>query len=250
VIFTLLRENFKPTHILEKVKREYRFTVGKTQVYELRKIAGIAPLACSNVKRRNSGRHKKMTKREERTLVRFVKENRRIPVRMVTKLFCEYASITVCATTVWNTLQASGVLRLRPPRKPMLTPEHIAARKAFAMSHLHWTTEWDDIIFSDEKKFNMYGSDGNLYLWVSAAEKDSDIRNVPSVNFPESVMVWACFSSRGLGGLYIVPKSETVDSNTYIDILSQSLIPTIRVQFGGNRRRVIFQHINHMRATP
>ena len=67
-------------------------------------------------------------------------------------------------------------------RKPKLIKVHVAARKKYALEHIHWTHEWRKIIFSDEKKFNLDGPDGFAYYW-------HDLRTEPKI-----------FSKRQFGG--------------------------------------------------
>uniref|UniRef100_A0A915CR11 Transposase Tc1-like domain-containing protein n=1 Tax=Ditylenchus dipsaci TaxID=166011 RepID=A0A915CR11_9BILA len=66
-------------------------------------------------------------------------------------------------------------------------------RLEFARLHMSWTHEWESVIFSDEKKFNLDGPDGFSYYW-------RDLRKEPRFfskrNFGGgSVMVWLGFSA-------------------------------------------------------
>uniref|UniRef100_A0A915DS67 Transposable element Tc3 transposase n=1 Tax=Ditylenchus dipsaci TaxID=166011 RepID=A0A915DS67_9BILA len=46
---------------------------------------------------------------------------------------------------------------------PNLTDQHRRDRLEFAHLHMSWTHEWESVIFSDEKKFNLDGPDGFSY---------------------------------------------------------------------------------------
>lgn len=76
----------------------------------------------------------------------------------------------------------------RMKRKPMLSKSNIEGRLKFALDHLRWTEQWQKIIFSDEKKFNLDGPDGFAYYW-------HDLRTEPKIFSSRqsgggSVMVW------------------------------------------------------------
>ena len=49
--------------------------------------------------------------------------------------------------------------------KPPLTQDHKLQRLDFSKLHLTWNRNWDDVIFSDEKKFNLDVPDGFQYYW-------------------------------------------------------------------------------------
>jgi len=43
--------------------------------------------------------------------------------------------------------------------KPELKKVHINARNEWARNHLSWSHQWKKVMFSDENKFNLDGSD-------------------------------------------------------------------------------------------
>ena len=51
-----------------------------------------------------------------------------------------------------------------------------------------------------------------------------------SKNFPSSLMVWTCFSSRGIGDLHIQSMNKTMDSSDYLKILKKNLRKTMTTQ--------------------
>ena len=54
---------------------------------------------------------------------------------------------------------------------------------------------WKHVLWSDESKFNLFGSDGKIMAWRSTMEECDPKCTVPTVKHSGgSVMVWACFS--------------------------------------------------------
>ncbi|KAK2579083.1 hypothetical protein KPH14_010932 [Odynerus spinipes] len=81
--------------------------------------------------------------------------------------------------------------------------------------------EWQTVIFSDEKKFNLDGPDGYNSYW-------RDLRKEPRYfskrNFGGgSLMVWGAFCIHGI--LPIAFPSKRMDSAEYITILENNLLP-------------------------
>lgn len=105
-------------------------------------------------------------------------------------------------------------------RKPALTKAHKEQRLAFAKQHMAWGEKWRNIIFSDEKKFNLDGPDGLSYYWHHLEDK----REVTmSRNFGGgTLMVWAAFSYNGQSPLCTI--STKMNSDKYIELLEDVLI--------------------------
>ena len=74
-----------------------------------------------------------------------------------------------------------------------MTEKHRENRMKWARQQLQWNaTSWKDVIFSDEKKFNLDGPDGLKHYW-------HDLRREPEifsrrVSGGGSVMIWAAIS--------------------------------------------------------
>ncbi len=98
---------------------------------------------------------------------------------------------------------------------------------------------WKHVLWSDETKINLFGSDGVKCVWQQPGEVYKDKCVLPTVKHGDgSVMVWGCMSAAGTGELQII--KGTMNANMYCDILKQSMIPSFR-RLG---RRAVFQHDN------
>ena len=102
-------------------------------------------------------------------------------------------------------------------KKPPLTLEHRHARLDFAKEHMSWIKEWRSVLFSDEKKFNLDGSDGFYYYW-------HDLRDEKEVKMDRGggVMIWAGISASGTTNIAWVPPK--MNSAVYCELLECTII--------------------------
>ncbi len=86
---------------------------------------------------------------------------------------------------------------------------------------------WNHVLWSDETKINLFGSDGVKHVWRQPGEEYKDKCVVPTVKHGGgSVMVWGCMSAAGTEELQFI--EGTMNANMYCDILKQSMIPPFR----------------------
>ena len=57
---------------------------------------------------------------------------------------------------------------------PKLEKHHVSARLSWAIERVSWGAKWQQVVFSDEKKFNLEGHDEFQYYW-------HDLRKQPEV---------------------------------------------------------------------
>jgi transposase len=124
-----------------------------------------------------------------------------------------------------------------PNRAPVLTEEHKSRRLEWARKYIHLGPKWKNVIFSDEKKFNLDGPDGWHGYWHNL-RKEKELFSKRQ-NGGGSVMVWAAFSHEGTSNLVILEGNQA--SIDYIATLRSNLL-SFNEQKHGNS--ALFQHDN------
>ncbi|CAF4635902.1 unnamed protein product, partial [Rotaria sp. Silwood2] len=78
---------------------------------------------------------------------------------------------------------------MKKKHSPALTTTHKDLQLTWAKYHMTWNNEWNKVIWSDEKKFNLDGPDGFSYYWYDL-RKEEEIFST-RVQGGGSVMIWA-----------------------------------------------------------
>ena len=90
---------------------------------------------------------------------------------------------------------------------------------------MEWNPEkWRNLLWSDESKFNLFGSDGRTYVRRPPNKELSSKYTKKTVKHGGgNIMVWACFSWHGVGPIHWI--RETMTKEVYRDILSNVMFP-------------------------
>jgi len=174
-----------------------------------------APAAYNTVKR--PGRKPKVTVLHLRRLFRAASKGDKTAAQLKSDL-----ELPISVRRVQQLLKSCQHLRweARKP-SPWMTKAHCTARVIWAAEQLSLRREWAQVIFSDEKKFNLDGPDGIQYYW-------RDLRKEPQYFHKRqgggaSVMVWAAFSGNGKTKLALLDGHQ--DSTKYCTTLGSFLLP-------------------------
>lgn len=85
---------------------------------------------------------------------------------------------------------------------------------------------WNQIIFSDESKFNLFGSDGDRVCRRLTGDALHPVFTQKQVKHGGgNVMVWGCITNQGVG--HLVRVVGRMDKRQYVDILERGLLPTL-----------------------
>jgi hypothetical protein len=88
------------------------------------------------------------------------------------------------ANTIHRTLKRIGFESRVRKKKPYLKKEHQQKRLAFAQKYKDWTIEnWMRVVWSDESKFQIFGSDGIKYCWKKSGDPIRNVHIKPTMKF-------------------------------------------------------------------
>jgi len=172
---------------------------------------------------KQKGQPKKLTDREEAEIVRKVKKNPRLSApELKAELFADHGK-TVSAQTVRRTIKKQGYNGRVARKKPLLSERNRKLRENFAKEYAKKDQSWwDDVIFLDESKFNLFGSDGKTMVWRKPNTELQKQHLRPTVKHGGgSVMIWGCISSKGVGNLVFI--DGIMNQDKYLKILEENL---------------------------
>lgn len=197
--------------------------------------------------RPRSGRPRATTDRDDRVLVRMSLNDRRLTAPDIRKTLSIDHGVDVTTRTVRNRLMDAGLYGRVARHKPLISEKNRVARLAWAREHLNWSEyQWESILWSDESKFNLFGSDGQVLVRRRPGEEMNPDCVVPTVKHGGgSIMVWASMSALGPGPIRLV--DGVMDQYQYRDILEETMLPAAAVMF--DNRSWIFQHDNDPKHT-
>ncbi len=126
--------------------------------------------------------------------MRRVEENRHASSLQLSKEVESQTGVTISRDTIRRTLQRNGMHGCRPRKKPLLE---------FARAHADKDEDyWDYILWSDETKINVFGTDGFKTVWRRKGEEYKEKCMVPTVKHGGgSVLMWGCMSAAGVVSL-------------------------------------------------
>lgn len=210
------------------------FKNGKTQ----RHIAEMVKLSPSTVQyiiqrfvRENrvadKGRNapnKTFTELEERRIIRKIKVNPKVSAPKLTEDVEREMGKKCSVETVRRVLREHNFNGRVARKKPFISQKNLKSRLKFAKEHVNRQPSfWNDVIFADESKFNIFGSDGMQYVWRQPNTELTNKNLKPTVKHGGgSVMVWACMAASGVGNLVFI--EGIMDKHMYLKILQDNLV--------------------------
>lgn len=109
---------------------------------------------------------KKLTATDERWIIRKVKENPTISAPKIATDLKFYLKKEVSDSTIRRVLRKNDFHGRVARNKPLIKKHNRKIRLEFARTYLKQPAEfWNDVIFTDESKFNIFMSDGKVNVW-------------------------------------------------------------------------------------
>ena len=165
--------------------------------------------------RKSSGRPRALSVRDERALLRTA-SNSSLTCRQI----AAEAGVHTNVRNVQKLLKKSESLkRKKLQRRPPLTPQHKEARMTFARQRVTWTEQWQTVLFSDEKRFNLDGPDGWSYYFHDLRKEERYLSRRQMGG--GGIMVWAGIGYWRKTDLIFI--QGRLNSNGYVDLLKDQL---------------------------
>lgn len=220
----------------------------------LRKIAEIVGVSTATVSRvisragKNTpkpiiGRPRVLDKHDEKYIGRLATTGKCSTSTEIQQELKTYAGISASSSTILRTLKRSNIISRYKKKCPQLKKSHRRARSGFEKTHRNWENkDWDMVIWSDETKVNLQGSDGRERTFRKIGEPLRDHNITQTKKFGGgSIMVWGCMLSSGVG--YLCRIDGGVNAEIYEGILDDELMHTID-WYGLDKSNIIFQNDN------
>jgi len=174
--------------------------------------------------RLRSGRPRKISKRVDLVIKRKSIANVKKTAAEIARELQDENLANVSRSTVTRRLHDVGLFGRIGIKKPLISKKNKKARLQFAKDHQNWTIEdWKKVAFSDESKFNLFGSDGRQHVRRPIGSRNNVRYQIPTVKHGGgSVTVWGIFSAQGVGPL--VEINGIMNAAIYKDILEQNLL--------------------------
>lgn len=170
-----------------------------------------------------SGRPKILTERDKRHLVKIIKANRNLTLTEITEKFNKTLNFSISERTVQRVLHDEGYSGHAAKKKPFISEQNRKKRFGWCRMKKNWINEWENIIWSDESRFELFNNDSRNWVWRKKDERYKIECLKPTVKNSIGVMVWGCFCNNKIGPLVLI--EGTLNSDRYIELLEKYLIP-------------------------
>ncbi|KAJ4428052.1 hypothetical protein ANN_24066 [Periplaneta americana] len=115
------------------------------------------------------------------------------------------SGLSISARTVRRKLFDNGLKARAPRKKPFLNKRQRENRVNGCKYYQSWTNDdWAKVIWSDETRISIFGSDGIKYVRRRNGEALNPECLISTMKHPVAVMIWECMSRNGVSDLNVV----------------------------------------------
>ena len=167
------------------------------------------------------GRKRKTTIHTDRIIQHKIKTDRGKSLTSVKVELQTELNIIISETIIRRRAHEIGLYGRVARKKPYLNKANRVKRLEYARTYREKPLVfWNNVIWSDESKFNLFGSDGKVMVWRSTKEELEPRCTVPTVKHGEgNAKCGGCLSSSGVGNLVFIDGNMT--GELYRDILQE-----------------------------
>ena len=165
---------------------------------------------------KRTGRKGKLTNRNKRAIIKKA-SNSSVSCKKIVDELC----LKVSRWTINRVLQKSEILKFQKRKSsPALSDAHKQSRLEWSREHMTWNVDWQKVVWSDEKKFNLDGPDGFNYYCHDLRKENcfSTKRNIGG----GSVMIWASFGYFGKSEISFI--ETRMNAEGYRQVLKEHLV--------------------------
>ncbi|KFM64646.1 Transposable element Tcb2 transposase, partial [Stegodyphus mimosarum] len=179
------------------------------------------------------------TSRDDRNIVRMAVTDRSVTSRTIAQHIKSVTHYPVSARTIGSRLQQSGLSARRALLRLSLTQNHRRPRRQWCDERRMRTTEWNEIVFTDESRFCLQHHNGRIRVWRHRGERmlNSCVMH-RHTDLAPGIMVWGGIGYHSRNPLVRI--SGTLNSQRYIcEVLEPVFLPYLQ-----GLPTVIFQQDN------
>ena len=202
----------------------------------------LRALKKNELKTKKVGRQSKTTPEMDKFIIDSSESNRKLLPKELQKLLLEKYGVFLSLTRIRFRLRMAGLFGHVCSRKPLLSTLNKLKRLLWAFQHRKWTvTQWKKILWSDEKKIELFNSKRRTYCRRMKNEPlRSDTIQGTVKHGGGSVMFWGCFGGVGMGDIHQI--TGIMKKEEYHQILIKHAMPSGSRLFGSGWT---FQQDNH-----
>jgi len=188
----------------------------------------------SVVLKKQVGRPSKCKIRHKRQILRHIKRN---PGDASQKIM-RCVGLSVSRQTACTILRRLKARYTKRKARPLWKKSHLDAREKFAKKYQTWDLQWRNVLFSDEKKFNLNGPDGYQYYWHALGSNYEHYSKRQGGG--QSLMVYGAFAYGGK--LPLIKIRGYLKSSSYTQMLQQADLKNSAELIAGDN--FYYQHDN------